>query len=221
VPTPRVESFCLGDFMTNCFVVTVPDADDPDRARDCWIVDCGFDPEPMFEHIDRERLTPKALLLTHSHADHIAGVDQALGRYGRMPLYLHEAEQGFCSDPMLNLSAMLAAPVTCVEPDHWLSDGDALELNGTTWRVVHAPGHSPGGVLFVNDESNQAIVGDTLFAGSIGRFDFPTSDPEKLRHSIFEILMNLPDEMRIYPGHLTETTIGRERETNPFVRGGF
>jgi glyoxylase-like metal-dependent hydrolase (beta-lactamase superfamily II) len=110
--------------------------------------------------------------------------------------------------------------VTAREPDHWLRDGDELTIRGATFRVIHTPGHSPGGVLFVHDDSKQAIVGDTLFAGSIGRIDFPTSDPEKMRHSLFDIIMNLPDDMTIYPGHMGVTTIGEERRSNPFILGG-
>jgi glyoxylase-like metal-dependent hydrolase (beta-lactamase superfamily II) len=175
----------------------------------------------MFHYIDAGGLVPKALLLTHAHADHIAGVDRLLARYGDMPVYLHEAERGFCSDPMLNLSGMMGMHVTAREPDHWLRDGDELTIRGATFRVIHTPGHSPGGVLFVNDDSKQAIVGDTLFAGSIGRIDFPTSDPEKMRRSLFEVIMKLPDDMLIYPGHMGETTIGEERNSNPFILGGF
>ena len=107
------------------------------------------------------------------------------------------------------------------EPDNILKDGDTLSLGETTWRVVHAPGHSPGGILFVHDESKQAIVGDTLFAGSIGRFDFPTSNADNLRHTISEVLMSLPDDMTIHPGHGPATTIGHERATNPFILQGF
>ena len=86
---------------------------------------------------------------------------------------------------------------------------------------MHAPGHSPGCVLFVHDDSRQAIVGDTLFAGSIGRIDFPTSDPDAMRRTISGVLMGLPDDFTIHPGHGPATTIGAERETNPFVLGGF
>jgi glyoxylase-like metal-dependent hydrolase (beta-lactamase superfamily II) len=115
----------------------------------------------------------------------------------------------------------MGMPVTVTEPDHTLRGGGTLELDGLLWRVVHAPGHSPGGVLYVHDESKQAIVGDTLFAGSIGRMDFPSSDPAALRLTISEVLMGLPDDMTIYPGHGEVTTIGRERTTNPFVVYGF
>ncbi len=215
VPRPEITTFVLGEFQTNCFVVTVP------GRSDCWMVDCGFDPGEMLDEIDRRGLKPAALLLTHTHPDHIAGVDAALARYGPLPLFVHEAEAGFCRDPMLNLSALMGMPVAVTEPDRLLSDGDTLDLGGEIWRVLHAPGHSPGGVLYVHDDSNQAIVGDTLFAGSIGRMDFPNSDPEAFRRTVHDVLMGLPDDMTIHPGHGPSTTIGRERRTNPFVLHGF
>ncbi|MHC4992678.1 MAG: MBL fold metallo-hydrolase [Planctomycetota bacterium] len=188
---PVINSFVLGDYQTNCFVVRPQ----PEATR-CWIVDCGFEPAAMLDWIVERSLTPVALLLTHCHSDHIAGVDEAIARFGAMPMYVHEAEAGFCSDPMLNLSAL-------------------------TWRVLHSPGHSPGGVLFVHDASHQAIVGDTIFAGSIGRHDFPTSNVGDLRCSVAEVVMSLPDETTLFPGHGPSTTVGRERATNPFVLYGF
>jgi hydroxyacylglutathione hydrolase len=211
---PHIESFVIGPYETNCFVVR-PHAD----AMTCWIVDCGFTPKTMLDHVTEAGLTPEAILLTHCHSDHVAGLDEALQRFGRVPMYVHEAEVGFCSDPMLNLSGAFGHPIAVTEPDRTMKDGDVLSLDGVEWTVRHTPGHSPGGVIFVHEPSAQAIVGDTLFAGSIGRTDFPTSDGTALRRSLRDVLMSLPDEMTIYPGHGPATTIGRERVNNPFLQG--
>jgi hydroxyacylglutathione hydrolase len=217
-PTPpTVTSFVLGDYQTNCFIIT-PESIKP--SEPCWIVDCGFEPEEMLDFIMDRKLQPQAILLTHAHLDHIAGVDRALSSLGKLPMHIHEAEIDFCEDPMLNLSALIGIPTTCTRPDHALEDQDVLSLGGTQWRIMHTPGHSPGGACFIHDQSKQAIVGDTLFAGGIGRFDFPTSNPDDLRDSIKRI-MTLPDDMTIFPGHGPKTTVGRERKTNPFVIQGF
>lgn len=211
---PEITAIPLGDFQTNCHVVRIPGSDA------CWIVDAGFGPQPLIEHVERAGLEPEAILLTHAHADHVAGLDAVRSRWP-VPVWLHEAERGFCSDPMLNLAAAMCLNVSVAEPDRWLRGGETLELAGTKWRVLHAPGHSPGSCVFLHDDSGTAIVGDTLFAGSIGRIDFPTSDPEAMRRTILETLMGLPDATTIYPGHGPATTIGRERASNPWVRQGF
>lgn len=210
-PKPTIRTFALGDYQTNCFVVTVED------SPECWIVDCGFEPQPMLDWIQSNRLKPIAMLMTHAHSDHMAGIDAALSRFGPLPIYAHEAEKQWYSQPMLNLSGLIGRPVTSTPPDRLLKGGETLQLHGTTWRVLHTPGHSPGGVCYVHDESLQAIVGDTLFAGSMGRVDFPTSNPADMQRSLNEVLMSLPDTMVIHPGHGPSTTIGTERATNPFL----
>jgi len=138
--------------------------------RSCWIVDPGVDPTPLLDLVEREGLSPQAILLTHAH------------------------------------------------PDETLADGDGLELGPTRWRVLHTPGHSPGSVTLFDAEHGIAISGDLLFAGSIGRVDFPTSDPEAMKRSLRRVLEELPDETRVLPGHGPETTIGAERRGNPFLR---
>ena len=211
--TIEIKPFALGDYQTNCFIVTEDD--------ECWVIDCGYEPDILIEYLKTNELKPNALLLTHCHSDHIAGIDQLLSLTGTIPVYAHALEQEWNMDPMLNLSGLAGRPTTATAPTKVLEDGQTLTLGNSTWRVVHTPGHSPGSVCFIHDESNQAIVGDTLFAGSIGRHDFPTSNVDDLRNSIQKTIMSLPEDMMVYPGHGPSTTIGHERQTNPFVVHGF
>lgn len=221
-PSPEITTFPLGDWQTNCHVVRVPGAKPPHDARTCWIVDCGQRPRPLIDHIRREGLRPAAIILTHAHVDHIAGIDEAIAAFGPLPILAHEAEREFNGEPMLNLSAFAAMDVRVSPPTGFLKDGDRLELSGSEWTVRHVPGHSPGGIALLHGIGRGggppvAMVGDTLFAGSIGRVDFPTSDPEALKRSLRDVLLSLPDETRVLPGHGPATTIGAERRTNPFV----
>lgn len=212
----RIDSFALGPFETNCLVVRDP----ADPARACWIVDPGAGPEPVIEFVRREGLVPGRIVLTHAHADHIAGLERVRRAFSGVPALLHPDEHAFLGDPQLNLSAFVGMPVTCGAADASLHAGDVLGLGGTSWRVLHTPGHSPGSTTLVCDAAGEAIVGDTLFAGSIGRVDFPTSDPAAMRRSLQDVLMALPDGVRVHPGHGPSTTIGAERRSNPFLQDG-
>jgi glyoxylase-like metal-dependent hydrolase (beta-lactamase superfamily II) len=216
-PRPSIETLALGDWQTNCHVVHVPTAPG-DARRDCWIVDCGQRPQPLFRAIDERGLRPTAILLTHCHLDHIWGIDDALSRYGPLPILCHRLEEAWNGEPMLNLSAFMGLEVRVSPPTATLEDGAVLELAGTRWNVLHVPGHSPGSVAYLHAPSGQALVGDTLFAGSIGRYDFPTSDGAALKRSILERLMRLPDATEIRPGHGPASTIAAERRSNPYVR---
>jgi len=207
----HIESFCLGDWMTNCYVVY-------NDAGACWIVDAGFGPEPMLGFILEKGLTPEQIVLTHAHVDHIAGLGQVVQAYPGLPILIHEAELCFPIDPMLNLSAALSERIVAPEPTDTFTHGETLTLDGLDFQVRHTPGHSPGGVCLYQKDYRVALVGDTLFAGSIGRHDFPTSDGPALMQSIHEQLLTLPDDTRVLPGHGPETTIGQERQTNPFLR---
>lgn len=206
-----VHSVPLGAYQTNCSTVR--------SGESLWVIDAGYEPAPLLRLIEESGLTPEALLLTHAHSDHIAGIRELLVRYPGTPIWIASQEEAWLADPELNLSAYLGVGVTAPPAGRLLAEGDTLTLGGTSWRVLHTPGHSPGGLTFVCDEHSIAFVGDSLFAGSIGRTDFPGSSHELLVESIRTKLYTLPDETRVLPGHGPETTIGREKRTNPFVRG--
>ena len=205
----NIQTFTLGQWQTNCFVLSVGQA--------CWIVDAGFDPEPMLDAIEAQGLKVEKVVLTHAHLDHIAGLHAVRHRHPDVPILVHADEEDFLTDTRLNLSAAIIDPVIAPEATGLLHHGETLELNGVPFDIHHTPGHSPGGISLIQHASNLAIVGDTLFAGSIGRYDFPTSDGPRLMHSIQSQLMTLPDETRVLPGHGPETSIGRERVLNPYL----
>lgn len=213
----RLQAFELGRCATNAYVVAPPEG----FGDGCWIVDPGEAPEAMLRFLRSSGLRPEAILCTHAHADHIAGIDQVRAEIGLIPILAHPQEQAWFADPMLNLSQFIGEPVSVSGPTGTLVDGQVLRLGPLDWRVLHTPGHSPGGVTLWCPSERVALVGDTLFLDSIGRIDFPTSDPAAMRHSLQRVLMSLPDDTRIFPGHGPDTTIGRERSENPFIVEGF
>ena len=206
-----IKTFCLGDWMTNCYVVSV--------GKACWIVDAGFYPDELLAYVGEAGLTVEKVVLTHAHVDHIAGLSLVREAYPDVPIMIHEAEQAFLTTPELNLSVALPDPVIAPTATDVFRHGDTLTLGGIDFNIRHTPGHSPGGVCLYQQENSVALVGDTLFAGSIGRYDFPTSDGQALLRGIREQLLTLPDKVRVLPGHGPETTIGRERVSNPYLQG--
>ncbi|MAX23113.1 MAG: hypothetical protein CMJ19_01300 [Phycisphaeraceae bacterium] len=207
-----IQPFALSDWQTNCFVVH------SDNSSDCWIVDCGFEPAVLLDYITENQLKPVRIVLTHAHVDHIGSLEHIHDLWPDVPILIHEAEKEFLDNPMFNLSAFMGQPIVAPAATKLLKHGDTLSFNDQEFEVRHTPGHSPGGITLIHHASNQAIVGDALFAGSIGRTDFPTSDVHQLMESIHTQLMSLPDDMKIYPGHGPTSTIGKERTTNPFLQ---
>ena len=190
----------------------------------CWIIDPGLPPQPesILEHIRSHNLKPEKIVLTHAHADHIAGIDPVRDVLGPLPVYLAKAEWNFLIDPMENLSGAYGTPATTNVTDPLaLEPGDVLELDGTQWEIRDGSGHSPGGRVLYCKSLGLLFSGDTLFAGSVGRVDFPHSNGETLMKNIRENLLTLPDDTRVLSGHGPETTIGKERATNPFILHGL
>ena len=214
-----IRSFTLGVFATNSYVLHAGSA--------CWVVDPSFGPGPILRYLESQSLRPAAIVLTHAHVDHIAGVADVCRTFPGTPVLIHDAEAAWLSDPMLNLSGLSGMSVTSPGPHGALIPGASLSLGDIAFRILHTPGHSPGSVSLYaagwpdgrGSTTPIVISGDALFAGSIGRTDFPGSDHETLIRSIRNTLYALPEETAVYCGHGPSTTIGREKRTNPYARG--
>lgn len=215
-PRLKIETFTLGEWMTNCYVIHVDKGKRP--ITPCWIVDAGFHPEPMIDYIKLHQMKPEAVVLTHGHVDHIAGLYAIRGAFPNVPILIHEFETEFLTEPMLNLSVVLEDPITAPPATGTIAHGQTLTLEEFSFNLRHTPGHSPGSVTLYQPQTHVAIVGDTLFSGSVGRHDFPTSNGPQLFKSIDEQLMTLPDDTIVLPGHGPSTTIGKERTSNPYLR---
>jgi hydroxyacylglutathione hydrolase len=219
--TVLVTGFPAGAFAANCYLVA------PAPGEECVIIDPGQDAERGIEELlDRFRLKPIAVLLTHGHIDHMWSVAPVCGARG-VPAYIHPDDRELLSDPGKGLSLMakqqFMGGITFSEPDDVkaLEDGEIVTLGGLGFRVGHTPGHTPGSVTFRSgmEEVDALFTGDLLFAGSIGRTDLPGGDHQQILHSLARTLTQTTDETIVLPGHGPQTTIGAERQTNPFLTG--
>jgi hydroxyacylglutathione hydrolase len=189
-----------------------------DRS-DCLVIDPGLEPEKIIARLEAESLEPAAILNTHGHSDHIGGNAALKARYSKCPIVIGTAEAAKLTDPMLNLSAMFGIPITSPPADATVDDGDVYEAAGMSLRVAEIPGHSAGHVVYLLEDHAPplAFVGDVIFAGSIGRTDFPDGDFRQLADGIHAKLFTLPDETLLLSGHGPTTTVGQEKRTNPWV----
>jgi hydroxyacylglutathione hydrolase len=220
-----IAAFPAGPWGTNCYVVA------PAPGEECVVIDPGQDATAGVADLVREhRLRPAAVLLTHGHIDHMWCVAPVAGAYEAVA-YIHPADRALLTDPLAGMSPetsrmLLGHDLQFAEPDdvRELSDGTALQLAGLSFSVDHTPGHTPGSVTFRStypgpEASEVMFSGDLLFAGSIGRTDLPGGDHPAMLRSLAEKVLPLDDRIVVLPGHGEQTTIGRERLTNPYLAG--
>ncbi len=198
-------------FQQNCSIVW------NETNRRAAVVDPGGDLDRVLAQLDKEGLTLEKILLTHAHLDHVAGTAE-LAKLKQVPIEgPHEADRFWIEGLPEAAQRYGFPPAEIFEPDRWLQHGDTVTIGGETLEVLHCPGHTPGHVVFFHRDVRVAWVGDVLFAGSIGRSDFPRGDQETLIRSIRERLFPLGDDVTFVPGHGPTSTFGDERRSNPFV----
>jgi hydroxyacylglutathione hydrolase len=211
-----IESRAIGPFMKNGFVVGC------EETREAVLIDPGDEVDSLLSFVENNGLTIRHILLTHAHVDHITGVAAAKDALG-VPVYLHRDDL-FLYEHVVEAGAMFGLHVEPQPPiDIYYTAGGSIAFGRLQARAHHTPGHCPGGVCLQigrsGEEGKDLFVGDTLFAGSIGRTDLPGGDYQTLMASIRRVLFPFGDDAIVHPGHGPDTTIGRERRTNPFLVG--
>lgn len=188
-----------------------------DQSQAAVLVDAGGEPQRLRAEVAKRQLHLQALWVTHGHVDHVGAVGQ-LAEELNLPVLGPGVEDDYWLQALPSIARQYGfAPAAVLKPDRWLQDGDRLSVGEESLRVIHCPGHTPGHMVFYHEPSQLALVGDVLFAGSIGRSDFPGGDGPTLIRSIRERLFSLGDEVAFIPGHGPMSTMGEERQHNPFV----
>lgn len=204
----RVERCPVGPFDNNLYLLT------SDDSKDVIVVDPSGDDGTVLADIHRRGLVVRRILLTHAHIDHILAVKSYRDATGA-PVWMHAADKWWLDRAPIQASLYQIPWNGPVVVDHWIEEGEEVGLPGIPVKALQTPGHSEGSLTFATPAG--LVSGDVLFAGSVGRTDFPGCDPDKLVRSIRERLFSFPDDTPVHPGHGPGTTIGAERRTNPFV----
>ncbi|HUT28336.1 MAG TPA: MBL fold metallo-hydrolase [Sedimentisphaerales bacterium] len=208
----QVDNLVLGAFETNCYVLR----HDP-AATQCLVIDTGLEARPLVDFLQADGLDPAALVLTHGHADHIAGVADLRKNFPDMKVCIHRLDAPMLTGEQDNLSVLAGGTFRADPADFLIAEGDVIEHAAIRLEVIHTPGHTPGGICLYCRQDGIIFVGDTLFAGSVGRADFPGGSMRQLLKSINERILVLPGQTIVYPGHGPPTTISEEKTRNPFL----
>ena len=203
-----IKKLTVGPIMANCFIVGC------DQTREAAVIDPGDEADRILRTLAEAKLTVTHIINTHGHFDHV-GANRRMHKATGAPILIHALDA-----PMLSLLSRSAAAwgmsaEDSPPPDRIIDEGDTIRFGTVTFQVMHTPGHTPGGVSLL--ANRHLFVGDTLFAGSVGRTDFPGGDFDTLKSSIQTKLFVLPEDVQVFTGHGPETTIGEEKRNNPFV----
>jgi len=202
----------VGELRANCYIIA------QENSSECVIIDPGEDGERILQFLKGKGLNPVYIINTHGHIDHI-GANLFIAEQTGAKILIHQNDAKMLHDPISNLSSFLNYSVTSKQADYILEDGEILEVSGITIEILHTPGHTKGGICL--KIRNCIFTGDTLFAGGVGRTDFPNGSHETLIKSINKKLMALDDETIVYPGHGESSTIGMERRSNLFLNASI
>ena len=205
-----LEILPVGPLQVNCAIVACP------ATQQAAVIDAGGDAEGILAAVERLGVEVVQLINTHGHFDH-QGAVAALQAATGAPFALHRDDLAILQRAQEHAAFYGLMTTQAPDPDHFFTEGDLLAVGSLRLRVIHTPGHSPGGVCLLVEGEGHLFSGDTLFAGSIGRTDLPMGDHELLIRNIEEKLLVLPDETIVHPGHGPDTTIGREKRINPFL----
>lgn len=205
----KIDSRILGMVGTNCYLLCNMD------IKECVLIDPADSQDEISRMIDESGCSLKGILLTHGHFDHIIAADAVRDKYG-VKVYASCDEKNTLEQPHINLGEAYGLKLS-VKADVWHKDGEILKLAGFDIEALHTPGHTEGGSCYYIREIGVLFSGDTLFCGSVGRTDFPGGSMSEIVRSIKEKVMVLPDDTKVYPGHGEGTSVGYERENNPFL----
>lgn len=206
----KIYTIPVGYIRTNCYIFH------EENSSECVIVDPGDEPKKIMNVLEEEKLTPKFIILTHGHFDHIYAIPKIHEVYPDIPVIAFEKEKELVEDEVMNGSKGFHRRIT-IQPDALYSEGEQ-EILGMKFRVIHTPGHTAGSACFYFPEAEACFTGDTLFFENIGRSDLPTGDGAQEIKSIKEKLFVLPDETKVLPGHGPASTIGHEKANNSFFQ---
>ncbi len=205
----KINHYVVGQVQTNCYVVI------NEEANECFVIDPGASAKQLAERIKAQGYKPVAVVLTHGHFDHAGAAKELAEEFG-ISVYACDKEKDTLENPDKNVSWMVGARESYTA-DVYVKDDEVLKLAGFEIKVLHTPGHTEGGCCYYLPKEGVLFSGDTLFAESVGRTDFPGGSMSQIVRSIKEKLMVLPDETTVYPGHNDPTTIETERMYNPYL----